>query len=288
MPIGASDFIQRNGLHGRMFNAFDQGGYLCFRFWPRRDQLPFMGIHQEGSKDLRAAYVAAQESEAGWRELLERYRFDYLVLKRGDGPADGTLTAVDRDTAWARVFGDDAALVYVRRDGPFARLAADSAYTAVPAAAASLPALGARVAGDRAFRRHVVRELEREVAGSPHHGLALELLANVALLEGRWDDARRALAGAIERLPHRGGLREKLGIVELARGRPREALRWFEAERRALGYRSGLDFRRGQVAQAEGDLRRAQALYRRELRRGGGNAEVRDSLDAVTRRLEQP
>ena len=111
------------------------------------------------------------------------------------------------------------------------------------------------------------------------------LLANVALLEGRWDDARRALAGAVERLPHRGGLREKLGIVELQRGRPREALRWFEAERRALGYRSGLDFRRGQVAQAEGDLRRAQALYRRELERGRGTAEVRDSLEAVTRRL---
>jgi signal transduction protein with GAF and PtsI domain len=72
--------------------------------------------------------------------------------------------------------------------------------------------------------------------------------------------------------------------VELQRGRPREALRWFEAERRTLGYRGGLDFRRGQVAQAEGDLRRAQALYRRELRRGSV-PEVRDSLDAVTRRL---
>jgi hypothetical protein len=284
MPVGASDFIQRHGLHGRMFNdRFDQGGYLCFRFWPRRDQLPFMGIHQEGSKELRARYVAAQTSTRGWRELAERYRFDYLVMKRDEGPAASTLAIMDRDTAWARVFGDDGAMVYVRRGGPFARLAADSAYTVLPAAAGALPELGARVAADTAFRRRVVAELEREAAGSPHHGLALEMLANVALLEGRWDDAQRALAGSVALLPHRGGMREKLGLVELARGRPREALRWFEAERRALGYRGGLDFRRGQVAQAEGDLRRAQALYRRELRRDEGNAEVRDSLEAVTR-----
>jgi hypothetical protein len=285
MPIGAADFVERHDLRGRMYNnRFDQGGYLAFRLWPDRDRLPFMGIHQEGSTELRARYVAAQTSTRGWRDLVERYRFTHLVLKRDEGPADSTLAIMDRDTAWARVFGDDAAMVYVRRDGPFALLAAESAYTAVPAAAGSLPAMGARLAADRAFRGDVVRELEREVAGSPHHGLALELLANVALLEGRWDDAQRALAGAVERLPHRGGLREKLGVVELQRGRPREALRWFEAERRALGYRGGLDFRRGQVAQAEGDLRRAQALYRRELRRGSV-PEVRDSLDAVTRRL---
>ena len=42
-----------------MFNQYDYGGYLSFRFWPRRDQLPFMGIHQEGSKELRSRYVAA-------------------------------------------------------------------------------------------------------------------------------------------------------------------------------------------------------------------------------------
>jgi hypothetical protein len=287
-PIGASDFIQRNGLCGRMYNsAFDQGGYLCFRFWPRRDQLPFIGIHQEGSKELRRQYVAAQTSERDWRGMVARYRFDYLVLKSDEGPADSALTIADRDTTWARVFGDDAAYVYVRRDGPFARLAADSAYTVLPAAARARTELGRRTTVDPILRRSAERELLREVAGSPYHGRALDLLANIALFEGRWDDARRRLTAAVALLPHRSGLREKLGLVDLQQGRPREALRWFEAERRAIGYRGGLDFRRGQVAQAEGEPHRAQALYRREIRRGGGNPEVRDSLGAVTRRLEQ-
>jgi hypothetical protein len=285
VPMGAGEFIARNGLHGRMYNsAFDQGGYLCFRFWPRRDQLPFMGIHQEGSRELRARYAAAQAGEPGWRELEALYRFDYLVVRRG-GPPQDLPAILDRDTAWARVFQDDAAHVYVRRDGPFARLAADSAYVALPAAAGALAELGARVAGDTALRRRVGRELEREVAASPHHGTALDLLANLALLEGRWDDARRELTEAVALLPHRGGLREKLGVVALQQGRLDEARRWFEAERRAIGYRRGLDFRLGQIAQARGDLRRARALYQRELERGSGDAEVRDSLDAVTRRL---
>jgi len=285
-PIGAADFIQRRDLHGRMFNLFDQGGYLCFRFWPRRDQLPFMGIHQEGTRELRARYAAAQASEAAWRDLLEHYRIDFLVLKREEGPDGGMLAILDRGTAWARVFGDDAACVYVRRDGHFARLAADSAYTVLPASGSALPEVGARAGADTVFRRRLARELEREVAASPQHGRALDLLANVALLEGRWDEARADLIEAVALLPHREGLREKLGITALAQGHPREALRWFEAERRAIGYRGGLDFRRGQVAQAEGDLSRAQSLYRRELTRDAGNAEVRDSLESVIRRLD--
>jgi hypothetical protein len=286
-PIGASDFIERHGLHGRMFNsAFDQGGYLCFRFWPRRDQLPFMGIHlEEGSQAMHQMYIDALSNERGWRRLVEVYRFDYLVRRRMESAADSSLAIQDRDTVWARVFSDDAAYVYVRRHGPFARLAADSAYTVLPAAATSLPGLGARMARDPALRRRAERELWREVAGSPYHLRALGLLADLALTEGRWEDARRLLEESLRREPYTPRVRQNLGLLALQEGRMREGLRWLEEEHRVLGTWPALDLRRGQVAQAEGDLRRALALYRRELRRDPGNAEARDSVAALSRRL---
>ena len=284
-PIAASDFVRRHDLHGRLFNPFAYGGYLCFRFWPRVDQLPFMGIHQEGSRELRELYALAYTRPGSWRALDARYRFDYLVLSRGLFSGDLVLAAVERDTAWARVFSDDAAHVYVRRHGPFAGLAADSAYLTVPATPESLVAFGQRTTSDPALRRGAERELRREVAGSPWHAGALDLLANIALFEGRWDDVRRDLDEALRIDPLLSGARDKLGIVALQQDRPREALRWFEAERRILGYRGGLDLRRGQVAQAEGDLRRAQSLYRRELQRDAGNLEARDSLESVSARL---
>ena len=285
VPIGASDFIQRHDLHGNLFNPFGFGGYLCFRFWPRRDQLPFMGIHQEGSKELRRLYMFALYRQDDWRRFEEHYRFDYLVLLRSATPPDSLLSFVGRDTSWVRVFGDDAACVFVRRHGPFARLAADSGYTLIPTDAPGLAAFGQATTRDSLLRRQAERELWREVSGSPYHAEALGLLANIALFEGRWDDARRQLEEALRIESLTLSVREKLGLIALQQGRPRAALRWFEQERSVLGYRGVIDLRRGQVAQALGDLKRARACYQREVKRAPDNWEARDSLESVTARL---
>jgi hypothetical protein len=219
-PVGMSDFIARHDLHGRMFNQYDYGGYLSFRFWPRRDQLPFMGIHQEGSKELRALYVAALADSRAWRELDARYRPDYLVLRRVPASGERILAMLDRDTTWARVFGDDAGYVYVRRQGPFAGLAADSAYTTMPADPDGIAAFGQVAAQDTALRRRAERELWREVAGSPYHSQALGFLTSVAISDGRWDDARRYLEEALRLEPLAPATRARLrAITAQASGR---------------------------------------------------------------------
>ena len=284
-PIGACDYIQSHGLKGRFYNPFGYGGYICYRFWPDRERLPFMGIHQEGDRDTRFLYMAALVNPVYWDRLDRRFSFDVLILMRNTAPSDSLLPAVDADASWARLFGDDVAHVYVRRDGPFAELARDSAYRVLPADPVAMQALGARAEGDTALLRRLEGELWREVAGSPYHAQALAVLANVSAVEGHWDEAeRRARAAlAVDDMLPRG--RERLGLILLHEGRPREALRWFEDEYRVIGWSHGLDLRRGQVAQAEGDLERARDCYLRETRRAPQNAEARDSLASVTRRL---
>ena len=119
-----------------------------------------------------------------------------------------------------RVFGDDAACVFVRRHGPFARLAADSGYTVIPTDPAALPAFGQATTRDSMLRRRAERELRREVAGSPYHAEALGLLANIALFEGRWDDARRQLEEALRIEPLAPAIRARLrAITAQASGR---------------------------------------------------------------------
>ena len=285
LPVGASDFIGRRDLHGRLFNQYDYGGYLCFRFWPRRDQLPFMGIHQEGSRELRRLYQMALTDPKSWERLDAQHRFDYVVLRRSPGPGERILPAMDRDTTWARVFVDDAAYVYVRRDGPFARLAADSAYTIIPAGWDSQVAFSRLVLRDTSLSRRAERDLRREIAGSPYHARALSWLSNLALSRGAWEEARVALEEALRIEPMMRHEREKLGVIALRQGRPREALRWFEEERRVARSRAGLSLRRGQVAQAEGDFGRARALYLEELRHDPGSQEARDSLASLSRQL---
>ena len=284
-PIGASEFIEKHDLHGRMFNQFDYGGYLCFRFWPRRDRLPFMGIHQEGSRELRADYVAAQDDPRRWPAFDRRYRFDYLVIGRLAASGWPLLSRLDRDTTWARVFGDDVAYLFVRRHGPYARLAADSAYTVLPSNPDALAALCNQASSDSSVSPRVERELWREVAGSRYHAQALGVLATGAANAGRIEEAQRDYEEVLQIAPATAGTREILGMIALSQGRPDEALRWFEAERRARGDRKGLDLRRGQVAEARGDLERARSLYAKELGRDPGNQEARSALQSVARKL---
>jgi tetratricopeptide repeat protein len=287
-PVAACDFMAAEGVRGHGFNAFYHGGYLLWRFWPDRTRLPFMDIHQTGTRRDRDFVAAVQAGGAAWHAFDGIHHFDYVLLPRDPSERTPLLDTMDSDsTTWACVFLDDAAGLYVRRAGPLGALAARFEYLLLPGGNGALGRIGPRTATDSLLRRAVTRELDREIAASPRHAAALGLLANIALTEGRWDDARSALrqALAIQRLQPR--VHERLGIIALQRGEPREALREFETEWRLQGWGHGFDLRRGQVWQAQGDLRRARDAYAREVRRSPLLTEARDSLEAVTARLSR-
>jgi tetratricopeptide (TPR) repeat protein len=282
-PVAACDFMAAHDVRGRGFNSFDQGGYLLHRFWPDRTRLPFIDVHQAGTPRDRYAYAWARQSRAAWRELDLRHRFDYALRGRvGTGP-DSLLDALDEDPGWALVFLDDVAALYVRRAGPFAALARDSAYRELPAGSARLDSLGEACARDPAVRARVARELEREIAASPCHAQALVLLANLALAEARFADARGLLTRALRVAPSRSGTHKRLAAVALAEGRAREALREIGRERRISGPIAGLNVLEGRAWQLAGKPGRARESYRRSLRRHMDNVEARDSLNALER-----
>src|SRR5262249_17249776 len=58
-PGAACDFIEQHEVRGRMFSPYYFGGYVLWRFWPERDRLPFMDIHQSGTRADRDLYAYA-------------------------------------------------------------------------------------------------------------------------------------------------------------------------------------------------------------------------------------
>ncbi len=288
-PVRACDLIAAEGLRGRIFNQFYQGGYLLHRFWPERDRLPFLDIHQSGGPEIRRLYMEAFASPAGWRALDARYRFELVLMDRRRDPRNPLLDVLDADTTWALVCVDDAAALYLRRDGAHAATARRLAYRHLPGGTARLGPLGAAATSDPALRDAVVAELERQREASPWHAGALSLLANVALSEGHYDDARALLERGLVLSPGLGRAHERLGRILLEAGRPREALRAFERERAAARGPSrsaeprGVALLMGRAWQALGEPGRAREWYRRELRADPGNGEARDSLAALDR-----
>jgi hypothetical protein len=221
-PVAACDWIEAHGVRGRSYNVFSQAGWLLWRFWPQRDRLPFMDIHQTGTREDRDLYAAAFSDPAAWRTLESKHAFDWVLLPRKALYSGRLPDVLDADPAYALVFADDVALLYVRRDGPMAAVAAGEGFRLLPGGTAALPAIERRFTGDAALRDSLRTELRRQVASSPRCAMALNQLANVEALDGHWSEAAAQLARA------RGLDRSLPGIEErerLAIERARDARR---------------------------------------------------------------
>ena len=280
-PVAACDWIESHDVRGRAFNQFYNGGYLLWRFWPDSTRLPFMDIHQAGTLRDRYAYYHAGLDARAWRELDDRHRFDWVVLRRLPYPGDARLEILDDDPRFLVTFMDDAAALYLRRDGADSTLASEAGYRRLGGGSRRMAMLGDSIRFDPAVRAAVRAELEREAAGSRWNALAHTRLGAMALEDGDLAAARRHLDAALASDPRAARAHEWLGRVALAEGQARQALGLFEAEHRINRWVAGYDLRRGQAWQAMGDREKARAAYRRELARDPGNAEAEDSLAAL-------
>ncbi|HEY6867335.1 MAG TPA: hypothetical protein VI792_08765, partial [Candidatus Eisenbacteria bacterium] len=212
-PAAACDFVAAHGVRGRAFNAFELGGYLLWRFWPDRTRLPFMDIHQTGTREDRRDIAGAMFDERVWRALDARHRFDWALLKRLHSPQDFTIDHLEADSAWVLVFADDAAALFVRRDGPLAAVADSFGYALAPAGAQRRDRLAAACFDDAALRARAESELARMAASSRYDSGALSLLASLLMLDGRWADARRALEGARAVNPRLPVYEERMRVI---------------------------------------------------------------------------
>ena len=188
-PANVCDWIERAGVRGRSYAPYDKGGYLLWRFWPQRDRLPFMDIHQTGTRADRDRVAFLFGRRQAWTDLDRERRFDWVLLAREQDALSYTVEYVDEDTSFAAAFLDDDWVVWLRRDGPMAALAQSNGYHLLPASYRGMNALGDSVVANPALRGPLRSELERSIRDSPRSAHAHSLLANLDMLEGRWAEA---------------------------------------------------------------------------------------------------
>ena len=115
---GALNFLSVNGVSGRMFNESETGAELA----GRTDRLVFV----DGRPGL---YDASFRREAAdwprlFRALDSVYRFDYAVVRNRRAAAPARV--LDEDPRWRLAYADDRALVYLKKTGANALLAAQT------------------------------------------------------------------------------------------------------------------------------------------------------------------
>lgn len=80
VPVAAADFIEQHHIQGRMFNTHHYGGYLIYRFAPQR-QVFLFGRHDVFPAGFTRDYFAMYGGASNWRQLLDKYAIDYLLIE---------------------------------------------------------------------------------------------------------------------------------------------------------------------------------------------------------------
>ncbi|MFZ5476199.1 MAG: tetratricopeptide repeat protein, partial [Myxococcota bacterium] len=244
IPAGAMRFVEANGVGGQMFNAHAFGAWLL---WAHPDRKVYFDGRNEVFVDL-----FTETRDTPLATLSERYDLGYALL---DYPSDHDVREVEipvdlhdaliADPAWALVYFDDVARLYVR-DRPENRAVLARAayrwlrpgwtdfayvarYAADPRRAAAFEVEARRAVAEAPGavmpRMHLVellrltgrveealRELDAVPPGDP---FALSRRGGLLLAAGRAPDALRALEHAAERLPDNAAVWSNLGLARM-------------------------------------------------------------------------
>jgi hypothetical protein len=76
---GAADFVEAHGMHGNLFNQYDDGGYLIYRLAPRAKVVIDGRADVYGDRFIKE-YLEIYQGAAGWRAGFERLSVDLAVL----------------------------------------------------------------------------------------------------------------------------------------------------------------------------------------------------------------
>jgi hypothetical protein len=110
LPYGAADFLTREDLPPELFNSYNWGGFLIWRLYPQ------YRVFIDGRTDLYGGevleeYLKAYWASSQWREPLERYDINSIIIERDSIFA----TLLTESPDWQQVYADDLAVVFVRK-----------------------------------------------------------------------------------------------------------------------------------------------------------------------------
>ena len=104
-PVGAVDWLETHPQTGEMFNAFDWGGYILLRLWPR--YTTFIDSQTDVTGNLTKEYETIITMSDGWQNILTRYDVHWTII-----PPEWPLGEALKAAGWKSIYQDDTAAIY--------------------------------------------------------------------------------------------------------------------------------------------------------------------------------
>jgi hypothetical protein len=121
-PEALFAFVEENDLPERAYVSDSWGGWWLWEYYPRRKVFYDNRLEAYPSKFFREEYQAIRYAEAGWREKLDSYQVDMVVMRystleerdfRNGKPSVRETLLLEPD--WQLVYWDDLGEVFLRR-----------------------------------------------------------------------------------------------------------------------------------------------------------------------------
>lgn len=205
-PSAAVDFLQREGVDGRLFNDVRFGGYLIWRRHPAARV--FIDGRNEIYGDLLRDIGHALEGPASWKTLIDAHEIDAAFLRyppalqkvvypglNGGPPRTGERafsSAYFPATDWALVYWDDDAMVFLRRSRENDDVIRRLEYRAINPD--DWRYLWGSVLIQRIPVRPILLEIERKLKEDPGCLRAQELMQRFAPFDAQAEQARPSQA----------------------------------------------------------------------------------------------
>lgn len=114
----AGEFLKSEKIAGPIFNNYDIGGYLIWNL-PAREKV-FVDNRPEAYPDsfFSEVYKPMQENPDVFKKVEAQYNFNAIVFSRNDITPWGMnfLKTIKNDPDWAKVYGDNFALIYLKNN----------------------------------------------------------------------------------------------------------------------------------------------------------------------------
>ena len=107
-PVNAVRWLEANPQTGRMFNAFDWGGYILLYLWP--EQKTFIESHTDVTGEATKQYETVVTLQDGWQEIFRRYNITWAIIPPSWGLARELI-----ERGWQPVYQDQVSVILVYR-----------------------------------------------------------------------------------------------------------------------------------------------------------------------------
>jgi len=228
-PIDTVAFMRFNELRGRLFNAFEWGGYIeC----ERPELKVFIDAQNDSafSEHVYIDYLRIIRAGRLWKGLLDYYRADMVLLRRTP-PVLELNSTIRSSLDWVCIYEDHNAELYVRSGSEYAapgRLKQLDENTG--------SAYFCHYLGDQSLRKgdraEALRLFSRSISKDPYYAQAYVSMGVVLALEGKQQEAVKMWEKALAIDDSVPMANYNIAVFWQNKGDQRKAARYFEREKR--------------------------------------------------------